>query len=157
MRINLEIPEAILHHLLDPVAIPPMARIRHTLPTPAPIDDIAAAVREQMPVPGVREALRPGARIAIGVGSRGIDRVDEVVAALVRELRALGAEPFIVPTMGSHGGATAEGQREVLAHLGVTPERVGAPIESQMDTVLLGHTAERAPVLIDRLAMAADG
>jgi hypothetical protein len=155
MHINFDVPDAILHHLLDPVPVPPMARVRYDLPAPVPIEEVAAALHEQMA--GIRQAIKPGARIAIGVGSRGIDRLPEVVAALVRELRALGADPFIVPTMGSHGGATAEGQRAVLEHLGVTPERVSAPIESQMDTVLLGHTAEGAPVLIDRLAMAADG
>src|SRR5947209_13194887 len=133
MDINLQVPEEILHHLLDPVSIPPMARVRHRMRTPLPIEDLAAALHEQMAVSRMREGIRPGARIAIGVGSRGIDRLDEVVAALVRDLRALGAEPFIVPTMGSHGGATAAGQREVLAHLGVTPERMGAPFESQID------------------------
>src|SRR5205085_6360886 len=135
MRIEFDIPETILHHLLDPVPIPQMARVRYDIPTPAPLRDIRAAVREQMERAGVRTMVRPGQRIAVGVGSRGIGRLPEIVAALVGELRALGAEPFIIPTMGSHGGATADGQREVLLHLGVTPERVGAPIEAQMETV----------------------
>jgi hypothetical protein len=157
MRISFDVPEGILQSLLDPVAIPLMARVRYDLPAPEQIADVGQVLHEEMIASGMRGAVRRGMRIAIGVGSRGIDRVAEVTAALVGELRALGAEPFIIPTMGSHGGATAEGQRAVLEHLGVTPERVGAPIESQMETTLLGHTAERAPVLIDRLALAADG
>jgi hypothetical protein len=157
MRIEFDIPETILHHLLDPVPIPQMARVRYDIPTPAPFGDIRVAVREQMERTGARTMVRPGQRIAVGVGSRGIGRLPEIVAALVGELRALGAEPFIIPTMGSHGGATAEGQREVLRHLGVTPERVGAPIEAQMETVEVGRTADATPVRLDRLALAADG
>jgi hypothetical protein len=157
MRIEFDIPEAILHELLDPVPVPEMARIRYAIPTPPAIDDIGLAVREQMAYANVRQMVQPGQRIAIGVGSRGIDRLPEIVAALVAELRALGAEPFIIPTMGSHGGATAEGQREVLAHLGVIPERVGAPVVAQMETVEIGRTADGTPVRIDQLAAAADG
>ena len=157
MRIEFDIPEAVLHHLLDPVPIPQMAHVRYAIPTPTPLRDIRAAVREQMERAGARTMVRPGQRIAVGVGSRGIGRLPEIVAALVGELRALGAEPFIIPTMGSHGGATADGQREVLLHLGVTPERVGAPIEAQMETVEVGRTADGTPVRLDRLALAADG
>src|SRR5438128_1946091 len=157
MRIEFDIPEAVLHHLLDPVPLPQMAHVRHDIPTPAPIRDIRAAVREQMERSGARTMVRPGQRIAVGVGSRGIGRLPEIVAALVGELRALGAEPIIIPTMGSHGGATAAGQRDVLMHLGVTPERVGAPIEAQMETVEIGRAADGTPVRLDRLALAADG
>ena len=157
MRIEFDVPETVLHHLLDPVPIPQMARVRYDIPTPAPLRDIRAAVREQMERAGARTMVRPGQRIAVGVGSRGIGRLPEIVAALVGELRALGAEPFIIPTMGSHGGATADGQREVLLHLGVTPERVGAPIEAQMETVEVGRAADGPPVRLDRLALAADG
>jgi hypothetical protein len=157
MRIEFDIPETILHHLLDPVPIPQMAHVRYDIPTPAPLRDVRAAVREQMERAGARTQVRPGQRIAVGVGSRGIGRLPEIVAALVGELRVLGAEPFIIPTMGSHGGATAEGQREVLRHLGVTPERVGAPIEAQMETVEVGRAADGTPVRLDRLALAADG
>jgi hypothetical protein len=155
MRIAFDIPEEVLHHLLDPVPIPHMARVRYAIPTPPPLADIRAAVGEQME--RARTAIHPGQRIAVGVGSRGIGRLPEIVAALVDELRALGAEPFIVPAMGSHGGATAEGQREVLRHLGVTPERVGAPIEAQMETVEIGRAADGTPVRLDRLALTADG
>ena len=157
MSISFEVPEAILHQLLDPVPLPRMLLVHQELDTPAPIRDIAAAVAEQLRRPEVRGLVTSGQRIAIGVGSRGIGRLPEIVAALVAELRALGAEPFIIPTMGSHGGATAEGQREVLAHLGVTEASAGAPIVSQIETAEVGRTADGISVRLDRQALAADG
>ncbi|GAA3333111.1 hypothetical protein GCM10020331_095890 [Ectobacillus funiculus] len=82
-----------------------------------------------------KRKIQPGMEIAIAVGSRGLDRLVEITAATVRFLQELGAKPFIVPSMGSHGGATAEGQREVLAHLGVTEESVNCEIRSSMEVV----------------------
>lgn len=157
MRISFEVPEQILHGLLDDVPIPEVARVRYHMRTPAPLSDIGAAVAAQVRRPEIRGLVQPGQRIAIGVGSRGLGRLPELVAALVRELRALGAEPFIIPTMGSHGGATAEGQHEVLAHLGVTEARVGAPVISDMATEEVGRTGDGIPVRIDRQALGADG
>lgn len=157
MRIEFEIPDDILHQLLDPVPIPDMARIRYDMPTPPSIRDLDAVLTEQMHRADVAAHIKSGQRIAIGVGSRGIDRLPEIVAALVSQLRALGAEPFIIPAMGSHGGATPSGQLEVLEHLGVTPETVGAPIASQMETVEIGRTADGMPVRMDRVAVQADG
>ncbi len=157
MRLEFEVPEDILHHLLDPVAIPHMARVRYEMTTPAPIDDIAAAVNAAVQAAGGDTAIRSGQRIAVGVGSRGIGRLPAIVAALVAALRARGAEPFIVPAMGSHGGATASGQREVLEHLGVTEQSVGAPIVSGMETVEIGRADDGTPVRLDRNALDADG
>lgn len=157
MRIAFDIPEAVLHQLLDPVALPALARVHYDIATPAPIADIAAAVHARVMRPEIAALFAPGQRIAIGVGSRGIGRLPEIVAALVAALRGLGVEPFIIPAMGSHGGATAEGQRAVLAHLGITAERVGAPIEAQMETVEIGRTPDGVSVRLDRLAVAADG
>jgi len=157
MRLEFEVPEDILHHLLDPVAIPHMARVRYDMTTPAPIDDIAASVNAAVRAADATTTIRSGQRIAVGVGSRGIGRLPAIVAALVAALRALGAEPFIVPAMGSHGGATASGQREVLEHLGVTEQSVGAPIVSGMETVEIGRADDGTPVRIDRNALDADG
>ena len=157
MSISFEVPEAILRHLLDPVPLPRMLLVHQELDTPAPIGDIAAAVAEQLRRPEVRGLITGGQRIAIGVGSRGIGRLPEIVAALVAELRALGAEPFIIPAMGSHGGATPDGQREVLAHLGVTEASAGAPIVSHMETTEVGRTADGIAVRMDQQALAADG
>lgn len=157
MRLELEIPDEVLYQLLDPVPLPRVARARLAMPTPPPLPDVSAALEDEVDASGVMSTIGAGQRIAIGVGSRGIDRLDEVVGALVRMLRARDAVPFIVPAMGSHGGATAEGQREVLANLGITAERVGAPIESQMETREVGRAAGGAVVRLDRLALQADG
>ena len=157
MRIDFEIPDGILHELLDGVPIPEMARVRYDMPTPPAIDDVAAAVKQEMRGAGTERMCGPGQRVAIAVGSRGIDRLPEIVSAVVDELRSYGVEPFVVAAMGSHGGATAGGQREVLEHLGVTSETVRAPIESSMDTDIVGKTEDGAPVHVDRRARAADG
>jgi len=101
--------------------------------------------------------MYPGARIAITAGSRGISYIPEILSALVSALRELGAEPFIVPAMGSHGGATAEGQREVLEGYGITEARTGAPIRATMDVVEIGRTPAGVPIYIDRFAWEADG
>ncbi len=157
MRITLEVPDQLMHGLLDGVPIPEMARVRYHLRTPDAIGDVRAAVAAQLRRPEVRGLVSPGQRIAIGVGSRGIGRLAEIVTALVAELKALGAQPFIIPAMGSHGGATSEGQREVLAHLGVTEASAGCPVVSDVTTVEAGRTDDGIPVRIDQHALAADG
>lgn len=120
-----------------------------------PIGALEAALRG-----GPADRDHGGATIAIPVGSRGIHRLDELIAAAVRFLKERNACPFIVPSMGSHGGATAEGQAHVLEALGVTEERIGAPVRSSMATVCLG-TVEAAgkswEVFTDRLAFEAGG
>ncbi len=157
MQITFEIPEDILHGLLDGVPIPDMAHVRYRMQTPPALGDLQAAVAEQIRQPQIRALIQPGQRIAIGVGSRGLGRLPEIVAGLVAALRSLGAAPFIIPAMGSHGGATAAGQRDVLTHLGVTEGRVGAPVISDMATVEVGRTEDGIPVRLDREALAADG
>src|SRR5438093_1293822 len=100
--------------------------------------------------------IRPGFSVAIAAGSRGVANVDRIVATVARTVRALGGEPFIVPAMGSHGGGTAEGQIQILAELGVTEARVGAPVRSSMETVVIGQTGDGMPVHFDRNAHSAD-
>jgi hypothetical protein len=156
MEVSFEIPEEILTALLNDVPIPRMACIRYRQTTPTALTDVAAVVRSQMRSAGEHGMFRVGDQVAVAVGSRGIARLPEIVAAVVAEIRGCGADPFIVPAMGSHGGATAAGQEEVLTHLGITEETVGAPIRSQMDTVQLGETRNGAPVYLDRLAAGAD-
>jgi len=119
------------------------------------LDDITATLAAQFA--RIDGHVRPGMSVAITVGSRGLARMAEVVAVIVGELRRRGAEPFIVPAMGSHGGATAEGQREVLEGYGVTEASAGCPIRSSMEAVLLGHTPLGCPVYCDALAAQADG
>ena len=157
MRVTLEIPDQLLHQLLDGVPIPRMARVRYDMRTAPAIHDVDAAVAAQLRRPEIAGLIKRGERIAIGVGSRGVARLADLTAALVRELKALGAEPFIIPAMGSHGGASADGQREVLTHLGVTEARVGAAIVSDMTTVEVGRTEDGISVRLDKHALAADG
>jgi hypothetical protein len=119
------------------------------------LSDVGDSVRCELTQCGV--AIRPGARIAIAVGSRGIDGVDRIVREVVRWVRDRQAEPFIVPAMGSHGGATAEGQEKVLAGYGITEEGVGAPVRSSMAVVELPQGAAETKVFFDQEAIRADG
>ena len=133
------------------IALSPWRVVRQNLPhrgLPSP----EAAVGAEMARPEIRRQIRRGMRVAIGVGSRGISCLQEVVRALVRELRGAGAQPFIVPAMGSHRGGTAEGQIEVLAAYGITEAGVGAPIRASMDTVELGEVLDGVRVFFDRIA-----
>jgi hypothetical protein len=128
--------------------------IRQTFPRPR-LADVSAAVRTELHASGV--SVRSGERIAIAVGSRGIADLATLVRETVAWVRRQGGVPFIVPAMGSHGGATAEGQAAVLAGYGITEAAVGAPIRSSMDTVELPREESPVPVFFDRLAAEADG
>jgi hypothetical protein len=132
-------------------ALPRWARVRQQLDSEA-VRDVGAAVAEQFRRPEIAAAISPGSRVALTGGSRGIDKLDQVLRAAASEVRRLGGEPFIVPAMGSHGGATAEGQARLLAHYGVTEERMGCPVRSSMETVLLGQVEGGVPVWFDKIA-----
>lgn len=121
------------------------------------VQDVQAEVAGQVSREEIARLVRPGSRIAILAGSRGIARIDEIIAALVQELKKLGAVPFLVPAMGSHGGATAAGQVEVLHSLGITEATVGAPIISSMETVAVGTASAGSTIYFDRNAYYADG
>ncbi len=136
--------------------LPRMARVRQLFDDHA-LPDVAAAVTAELDKPGVGESIKPGASIAVGVGSRGVNNIQTAVKALVAGLKARGAEPFIFPAMGSHGGGTLEGQRSVLAGYGITEDEVGAPIRCTMDTVVLGTLKNGTEVHMDRYASEADG
>ncbi len=132
-----------------------MAPAHLTFPRPR-VADVPAAVRDQLdalPLPDLR-----GKRVALPAGSRGIRDIVPVLATSVAWLRERGAEPILVAAMGSHGGATSDGQRALLAHLGITSESVGgAPVLTEMDTVELGRTPDGLMVYCDRTAAACDG
>lgn len=121
------------------------------------VADIEAAIAQEFAKVRLAEKVKPGQRIAITVGSRGIANIAQIVKASVQELNKMGASPFIVPTMGSHGGATAEGQIEVLEGYGVTEAFCGAPLLSSMDVVQVGETPSGMPVYVDKYAAEADG
>ena len=135
--------------------LPRMVRVRQRF-ADEHIADVTTEVQRQMAAAGLSTRLRPGARVAITAGSRGISQIDRIIRAVVDAVRAAGARPFIVPAMGSHGGATAEGQLEVLAGYGITEATMDCPILSSMDTVVLGTTPGGAAVHMDRNAYSAD-
>ena len=105
----------------------------------------------------IQGKIQPGMRIAVTAGSRGIANNTLILATVVSELKTYGTKPFLIPCMGSHGGATSKGQLKLLRTLGVTEVPVGCPIISQMDVVELGHTEEGFLVYIDKVAANADG
>jgi hypothetical protein len=133
---------------------PSLTRVRQRFDS-THIDDVEGEVRRQLVGSGV--TIRPGGSIAIATGSRGIDNIAAIVRCVVRWVRGQGGEPFIVPAMGSHGGATAEGQQQVLEGYGVTEAWCGAPIRSSMDVVQLPQGDVPVPVYLDRYASQADG
>lgn len=117
---------------------------------------IAEILEKGFAAPEIRERIKPGMRICITCGSRGVSNYLFVVKYLADKLKEMGAKPFLIPAMGSHGGAVAEGQVEILRALGITEEAVGCPILSSMETVVIGH-AEDFDVRIDKNAAEADG
>lgn len=132
--------------------LPPWALVRQRLDREAVgKGEVAATVAAEFRRPDTGDRIRPGQRVAITAGSRGVDRIAEVLASVVAEVRARGAEPFIVPAMGSHAGATAESQLDLLHHYGVTEAAMGCPIRSDMDTVQLGTVEGDVPVWFDRI------
>jgi hypothetical protein len=121
----------------------------------APPMDVPSCAREKLERTGLLNAVKPGQTVLITAGSRGVGCMVEVLRAVTEAVKAKGGRPLILPAMGSHGGGTAEGQIEVLEHLGQTPETLGAPIHDRMEPVKVGE-AEKCPVYADRAAVEAD-
>ncbi len=134
---------------------PAMIRIRQNFNTGS-IQDIPEAVRSEIARIKPREIIAPGNSVALTVGSRGIANLAVVLAELVSELKKIGAKPFIVPAMGSHGGATGEGQKKIIEHYNITEDTLDAPIKSSMEVVEIGSTPDGVPVLLDQNASRAD-
>ncbi|HEY7308539.1 MAG TPA: hypothetical protein VH643_04155 [Gemmataceae bacterium] len=134
---------------------PKIVRIRQNFERPK-IGDVPAAVTSALDKLDLGRRIRPGQSVALTAGSRGIANIPLILRSTAAFLKKLGAKPFLVPTMGSHGGGTAEGQRHILESYGITEEFVGVPIRASMDTVQVGVTAEGFPVLFDRIASEAD-
>src|SRR5713226_9399750 len=132
--------------------LPTMYRVRQSFPRQR-LADIPAGVRATMAQAGL--PITRGDIVAVGAGSRGIANIAVVVRAVVDHLKALGAKPFVFPAMGSHGGATAEGQLEILAHYGITEMTMGCPLKASMDVVQAGEALD-LPVGCDRIASEAD-
>lgn len=121
------------------------------------VEDIPSCIRQELTKPDIERKIKKGMRIAIGVGSRGIGDLTKIVKTLVEFLKEKGAEPFIIPAMGSHGGATPEGQRQILASYGFDEESMGVPVISSIDVVKLGRLPEGPEIYFDKIAFAADG
>jgi hypothetical protein len=116
------------------------------------VGDIAAVIAGEFARPGIGETIKPGTSVALTAGSRGIHAIDQILKACVDEVKKRGATPFIVPAMGSHGGATVEGQLSIIHHYGITEEAMGCEIRASMDTVELGFVEGDVPVWFDRIA-----
>ena len=135
-------------------AFPKFFRIRQNMPQ-QPMDDIAAAVSDALDASSLGQQVRPGQSVAIAVGSRGISSLKIIVSAVVRYVQQLGGQPLIVPAMGSHGGATPEGQAKLLESLGID-RSVGCSIQSSLETVVVGQMEDDVSIHFDRIASQAD-
>ena len=138
-----------------PLALPRLFPVRQAVRGPR-VDAIAAEVDRSLAALALGAEIEPGSCVAIAVGSRGITNLRAVVSAIVAHVRALGAEPFVVPAMGSHGGATAAAQESLLAGYGIDEAGVGCPVRSSMDVVEIDRSKLGFPLVFDRLAHEAD-
>ncbi|MHB1422181.1 MAG: nickel pincer cofactor-dependent isomerase, group 22 [Gemmataceae bacterium] len=134
---------------------PRLVRIRQQFERPM-VADIPAAVTAALEPLNLSQRIKPGQTVALTAGSRGIANIPLVLRSTAAYLKKLGAKPFLVPAMGSHGGGTVEGQRRIVESYGITEEFVGVPLRASMDTVQVGVTAEGFPVLLDRIASESD-
>lgn len=140
----------------DPrLTIPELHEFPLEVADPEPVPDVEAAAAASV-VERLAGRVAPGMSVAVGAGSRGLTGRVPLLRGAIAGLRALGAEPFVVPAMGSHGGATADGQRSMLVTLGMSEEALGAEIRATMDTVEVARTASGMPLYLDTHAAAAD-
>lgn len=146
----------VVEGIVGGAVIPRFAKVRQVFEDNT-LKDIPAAVAAQFASAEVSSRIRPGMSVALTVGSRGLANLALIVKETVAQLKKLGAQPFVFPAMGSHGGATAEGQRDMLAGFGVTEDSIGCPIKSSMETVIIGHVDDGRPVHLDKYASQADG
>jgi len=135
---------------------PHFYRIRQNFPDRR-VADIHGTVQKELRSAGLAARLKPGSRVAIGIGSRGIANIATITRAVVDFWKSQGMNPFLFPAMGSHGAATAEGQADVLAHYGIHEATMGCPVISSLEVVSLGKTAEGLEAFMDRNAFDSDG
>lgn len=146
----------IVSDLVRDIPLPKMIRVKQKFDA-AQLNNVIDVLNEQLYQPNIKQLIKPGMSIAVAVGSRGVDRICEITAAVVKMIKKQGGQPFIVPSMGSHGGATAAGQIDVLRQLGITEDTIGAPIRSSMEVNKIGKLDNGLPVYVDRYACEADG
>lgn len=135
--------------------LPNMVKVRQIFDT-TQILDVEGSLLEEINQPTFINMIQPGYKVAIAVGSRGISNISEIVKILGIRIKELGAQPFIIPAMGSHGGGTAEGQQAILASFGITEKTMGMPILASMEVVLIGGTKNGVPVYMDKNSYGAD-
>ena len=146
---------SIFDQLLADNEIPRFVRVRHEMDR-SHIEDIPAAVAEALKREGTLDQIKPGNTVCITAGSRDVANIDKIIRAVCDEVKAVGGKPFIIPAMGSHAGAQAEGQRGIIEGYGVTEEAMGAPIKASMETEVLGYSKDGLEIHIDKYANAAD-
>jgi hypothetical protein len=144
-----------IDRLLDTIAIPKVIRVRQKFDRPV-MDDVVTELKNRLVAKNTLSKIQPGQTVAITVGSRGITNMPLIIKTLVEEVKRCGGQPFMVPAMGSHGGATAQGQREMTIGMGYTEEYIGAPMKSDMEPVQIGVSENGFPVYFDRNAYEAD-
>ena len=142
---------SVVNEIIKDIPSPNMVKVRQEFDRTR-LEDVAAEVRKCLDRREILVNLRPGMTVAVAVGSRGISNHALIVRETVRFLREHGARPFIVSSMGSHGGATAEGQRAILEGYGIREEYCGCPVKAGTDCALIGYTGDGSPVYIDRYA-----
>ena len=143
-------------HFLEHIEIPEFTECEWNYPCPS-LPAVEDELLRQISISSLAARIKPGDRIAVTAGSRGIARIDTILAVICKEVKRLGAHPFIISAMGSHGGATEEGQREILNGYNITPERIGAPVVCATTVVEIGRTPDGMPVFFDEEALKADG
>ena len=147
-----------LDSLLVNVPLPKFFKVRQEFPAvEIKREDIPAYLAREMSDKKFKNKIKPGMSIAITAGSRGVCNIDVIIKAIVDFCKAQGAEPFVIPAMGSHGGGTAEGQAAVIASYGITEETMGCPIRATMEVKKIGLTDDGRDVVIDKNAAEADG
>ncbi|MCR8633566.1 MULTISPECIES: nickel-dependent lactate racemase [Paenibacillus] len=146
---------SILRKVLEDIPIPQMVKIRQKFDG-TKLEDLAGGLENELQKPGAIDQIKPGQQVAVAVGSRGVANIALFTKVTIDAIKKAGGHPYIVPCMGSHGGATAEGQKDVLHHLGVTEEAMGAPIRSSMEVIKLDELPNGLPVYVDQIASTAD-
>lgn len=146
---------SIYEDLLKEIRLPKVVKVKYKI-TDERINDVEGEVIKQLKMKNVLGGIRDGNTVAIAVGSREVSNLAVIVKTLVNQIKSQGGKPFIIPAMGSHGGATAQGQKEVISFFGITEKSMGVPVKSSMETVEIGTTADDIPVYMDRYAYQAD-
>lgn len=144
-----------IDNLLDSIKLPRMVKVRQYFEKPV-IEKVETELIKKLYDKDMMSKIKPGQNIAIAAGSRGITNLPLMIKLLVREIKKAGGVPFVFPAMGSHGGATAEGQKDMLRGMGITEEYIDAPIKATMEVVQVGVSENGLPAYVDKYAYEAD-